>query len=86
MKGNIKFSIHFDENCEAVAVTEPPRDIYDLKPLESGGEGPFSCKEGVEITTGCLPTVLKTYDPAMKRCCAWIWYPLWGWVYRCWEC
>jgi hypothetical protein len=85
MKGNIKFSIHFDENGEAVAVTEPPQNIDHLKPLESAGEGPFYCKEGVEITTPCLPTILNTHDPALNRFCVWIWYPILGWRKKCWE-
>jgi hypothetical protein len=83
----VKFSIHFDENCEVVAVTEPPPEgIDNLRPAESGGEQTLYCGSGLEINAAPIPTILKTRDTAKRICCGYIYIPGQGWVKICWQC
>jgi hypothetical protein len=83
----IKFSIHFDENCEVVAVTEPPPEGIDkLRHAESDGEQTLYVESGLEIEAVPFPPILKTRDSANGICCRRFYIPGVGWRKYCWPC
>ena len=89
MRNNeIKFSIHFDENGEVVAVTEPPREgIEGLHVAEEVGESSVYFEKSMEHHFPLSPTFVITRDTSQScTCCTWVRIPGNGIVRICWSC
>ena len=74
---DIKFSIHFDGNCEVVSVTEPPPPEVAAKLVEATlvGDLPICLDDGLQVYFPDSPTILKARNSKLRICYAYIKIP-----------